>query len=293
MKNRFAFKPGDIEYYVAGFIRKNKERFAGRVCIDSPAGQGVTSRVLAEAGARVLAYDIFPDYFKCEGVRCEYADLARNIPLPGEHADWIICQEGLEHISDQLQVFREFNRVLKKGGRLLVTVPNSSNLKSRLGNFFFESECYGRDMPLNEIDTVWHAKGDGNGKIYYGHAFLPGIQRLRFLGRVCGFSIVASHATKINKTSLLFFPILFPLVYLVSLRTYWYAMRKKKAAGLHNHIGPYRECLKLNISLNTLLCKNLFLEFRKDQTCEEAGQTLSQGKNESPWETVSNKQKSY
>ncbi|MGB0887585.1 MAG: class I SAM-dependent methyltransferase [Vicingaceae bacterium] len=34
-------------------------------------------------------------------------------------SDYLICQEGIEHFSDQLASFKEFNRVLKKGGRLI------------------------------------------------------------------------------------------------------------------------------------------------------------------------------
>lgn len=286
--------PGDIEFYVANYIRDNKELFKNKVCIDSPAGQGVTSRVLHEVGADVKAYDIFPEYFKFDKVNCEYADLTKKIPLEDNSADIIICQEGFEHICDQEAVFKEFNRVLKNNGRLFVTVPNYSNIKSRLSYLLFESECYGREMPCNEVDTIWHVSNNNcSGKIYYGHAFLSGVQKLRFLGKVCGFSIVDIIKTKLNKTSLYFFPLFFPFIYFVSLRTYLYAKRKGKESNKINYKSIYKECFEMNINYKVLLCKNLFIEFRKIHTILDAKTEIAENKESSPWESVSNKQKLY
>ncbi|MCL7487666.1 MAG: hypothetical protein M8357_05790, partial [Desulfobulbaceae bacterium] len=76
-------------------------------------------------------------------------------------------------------------------------------------------------------------------------------------------------------------------------RTYYYAMRKKRKTTLKDYKKTYKECLSLNINLNTLLCKNLFIEYRKDLSCNAASKQLSEGKGRSPWETVSNKQTSY
>ena len=286
------FNPGDIEYYMAGYIRQRRAEFAGKTCVDAPAGQGVTSRVLLDVGADVAAFDIFPQYYKVEGAQCEYADLTRHIPLPDNHADWFICQEGFEHISDHNAVFAEINRVLKPGGRLLITVPNYSNLKSKLSYLFFESECYGRDMPPNELDTVWHADG-GDGELYFGHAFLCGIQKLMFLGRMNGFSLRENHPTKVNKNSIFFFPFFYPFIALTSLRTYFYASGKKKKAGNTSHQSLYRELLKRNLQPRTLLCKNLFLEFEKTASRETARERIAQGKEASPWETVSTAQRDY
>ncbi|MFH2061258.1 MAG: class I SAM-dependent methyltransferase [Pseudomonadota bacterium] len=288
------FNPGDIEYYVARYIRENEQLFRNKVCIDAPAGQGVTSRVLLEVGADVAAFDLFPEYFKLDKVTCKKADLTKNIPLEDNHADWFICQEGFEHISDQLAVFKEINRVLKPGGNLLVTVPNYSNLKSKLGFLFFETECYGRDMPPNELDTVWHADNNKKAKdIYFGHAFLSGIQKLMFLAKMNGFSLKESNRTKINKTSLFFFPFLYPLIAFVSFRTYVYACKKKHKAGATGFKEIYKPLLKINLNPKTLVCKNLFLKFQKVGSFEETKKSLFTGKELSPWETISSNQKNY
>ncbi len=44
------------------------------------------------------------------------------LTVASESIDYIICQEGIEHIPNQLKVLEEFNRVLKKDGVLLITL---------------------------------------------------------------------------------------------------------------------------------------------------------------------------
>ncbi|NPU97023.1 MAG: class I SAM-dependent methyltransferase [Candidatus Omnitrophica bacterium] len=43
--------------------------------------------------------------------------------LPSGAYDWITCFDVLEHVEDDGNLLREFRRVLKPGGRLLLTVP--------------------------------------------------------------------------------------------------------------------------------------------------------------------------
>src|SRR6266480_7486799 len=59
-----------IKYHVKLFIRQNQLKFKDKVVIDAPAGAGVTSRILKDAGAVVHAYDLFPEYFKVYGMTC-------------------------------------------------------------------------------------------------------------------------------------------------------------------------------------------------------------------------------
>lgn len=47
----------------------------------------------------------------------------QHIPFENESFDAIICTEVLEHVFNIEQVLSEFNRVLKKGGKALITTP--------------------------------------------------------------------------------------------------------------------------------------------------------------------------
>ena len=47
----------------------------------------------------------------------------KNIPFPDNHFDSILCSEVVEHLFDLPHTLAEMNRVLKKGGKMLITCP--------------------------------------------------------------------------------------------------------------------------------------------------------------------------
>jgi SAM-dependent methyltransferase len=48
---------------------------------------------------------------------------AHQIPLPDKSLDSILCTEVLEHVPDPLAVWHEFYRLLRPGGKVLLTAP--------------------------------------------------------------------------------------------------------------------------------------------------------------------------
>jgi len=48
---------------------------------------------------------------------------ADKIPLPDKSLDSILCTEVLEHVPEPLAVWREFNRLLRDGGKVLLSTP--------------------------------------------------------------------------------------------------------------------------------------------------------------------------
>ena len=49
-----------------------------------------------------------------------------NMPLPDNSVDNILCTEVLEHVHDPIKALNEIYRVLKPGGKLILTVPSFS-----------------------------------------------------------------------------------------------------------------------------------------------------------------------
>ncbi len=105
----------------------------GRV-LDVPAGRGALSGWLRERGFQVEACDLYPALFDVPGIRIQRADLNSRLPFEDASFDYIVCVEGLEHIENPHQAVREFARLLRPGGRMMITVPNILNIEERVKN---------------------------------------------------------------------------------------------------------------------------------------------------------------
>jgi len=266
--------PKSIKYYVKRFLLENKERFKNKTIVDFPAGNGVTSRIIKEIGATPLPFDLFPEYFKIDGIKCQRANITEGIPLEDKTADVLICQEGIEHFSDQLSALKEFNRLLKTDGTLLITTPNYSNIRSRLSYLFSESERFNSMMPPNELDSIWMARQDITSEIYYGHIFLIGIQKLRVLAKLAGFKIKKCHFTRRKSTSVILFPFLYPFIYLSNWIAYKKNMCKKSDYDPDYKKEVYSEIFRLAVSPGILVGGDLMVEFIKEKDFQEVGKHL-------------------
>lgn len=255
----------DIKWYVNTYIEQNAAQFNGLTVVDVPAGTGITSKALRNAGANVIALDLFPEFFKTEGLSCQYCNLDGVLPLNDECADVVICQEGIEHLPNQLNAFKEFARILKPGGKLIITTPNYSNLKAKLSYLLTESEYFNKIMPPNEVDDLWFA--DGKKEMYYGHLFLIGIQKLRTFGVLNGFKIKNIHPSRINGTAFLLTLWCYPFIWLSNLLTLRKNIRKKINSPYIKEIKEiYNEIYRLNLNFKVLTGIHLFVEFEKTAT---------------------------
>jgi len=270
------FGPKEIKYFVSLWLKQNKALLKDRVIIDLPSGNGVTSRELKDSGAQVFAYDLIPEFFREKDISCQFADLNQDLPIKSNIADYIICQEGIEHIADQIQMFKEFSRIMKLGGRLLVTTPNYSNLRSRLSYLLGECEYYGKFMPPNEIDSLWFATPNSaqsldensvqnSESVYYGHIFLVGIFKLRLFAQLSGLKIHKIHYTRANDTSLLLMILFYPFILWFN----WRCLKRSLRRSPENKKLWY-ELFSLSTNPKILLDNNLFVEFEKIENPQES-----------------------
>lgn len=255
--------PVSIKYYVKRYILRHPEQFAGKVVVDAPAGSGSATQTLKDIGAAVYAYDLFPEYFKVEGLTCERFNIVEGLPISDECVDVLLCQEGIEHFSDQYRALQEFNRVLKPGASLFLTTPNYSNLQSRLSYFLFETEYHLKTMPPNEVDSIWMKDEARTTEIYLGHLFLLGIQKLRLLGNLAGFRIKQIIFTSSSVTSLFLLPFAYPVLFITNWWTYGNQVRRDHHIPRSQHEIVYREQMRLNTNPRLLIDKHLFVEFEK------------------------------
>ncbi len=85
---------------------------------------------------RYFKYD---EYIRMDPRHTEKADLigsADNIPLENESIDSVICTQVFEHLENPQNSADEIFRVMKKGGYLVVTVPQMNELHEEPYDFF-------------------------------------------------------------------------------------------------------------------------------------------------------------
>ncbi|HLC67808.1 MAG TPA: methyltransferase domain-containing protein [archaeon] len=69
---------------------------------------------------------------KSRGVITKMYNIENGLPYKSAHFDILICSELVEHLFDPEHVIKEANRVLKKGGLLLLSTPNFYSTINRL-----------------------------------------------------------------------------------------------------------------------------------------------------------------
>jgi 2-polyprenyl-3-methyl-5-hydroxy-6-metoxy-1,4-benzoquinol methylase len=121
----------------------------GARVLDAPCGSGALVAALVEAGYDASGTDVVHDAAQVIGDRFMPADLGAGIPAADASFDAVLSVEGIEHLENPFAFLREIRRVLRPGGLLVLTTPNTVSLRSRVR--FFHSGFYNQDpRPLDE-----------------------------------------------------------------------------------------------------------------------------------------------
>ena len=99
--------------------------------LDIPSKEGAIPSRLSALGFRSFCGDIDLGIFKAD-VPAVKLDLNRPFPFAAESFDYVTFIEGIEHIERPFDALGEVWRVLRPGGRLILSTPNILNLRSRL-----------------------------------------------------------------------------------------------------------------------------------------------------------------
>jgi ubiquinone/menaquinone biosynthesis C-methylase UbiE len=105
----------------------------GERVLDVACGTGVVTRLAAErvgAGGAVAGLDVNPGMLAVARSQTPpdisidwYEASAEPMPLPDEAFDVVFCQMGLQFVPTSRLHLREMRRVLKTGGRAVISVP--------------------------------------------------------------------------------------------------------------------------------------------------------------------------
>jgi SAM-dependent methyltransferase len=114
--------------WVIGALLKEKRG----ALLDAPAGAGALALRLKEMGFSVACCDINPSVFSVPGIEIKRGDLNQSLPFEAGSFDFVTCLEGMEHLENPFNAVREFSRLLKPGGKLILSFPNYLNIERRL-----------------------------------------------------------------------------------------------------------------------------------------------------------------
>lgn len=133
------------EQLVKSFI-SDQQSLTPRHWIDAGCGTGRLSRMLAARGAHVVGVDaaeamlviareIAEDSAIRDRLRFQHVEDVTHLPFAGGGFDGILCSSVLEYLVDPLACLREFARVLRTGGTLIVSIPNRTSILRRAHSF--------------------------------------------------------------------------------------------------------------------------------------------------------------
>ena len=104
--------------------------------LDVPAGQGRLSREFERLGFKVFSGDLERSNILYKTGRNVQLNLNNPLPFKDGTFDYVVCIEGIEHLEAPHSLIRGFSRVLKEGGRLIISTPNVMTIKSRIRFLF-------------------------------------------------------------------------------------------------------------------------------------------------------------
>jgi hypothetical protein len=112
--------------------------------------------------------------------------------------------------------------------------------------------------------------------MYYGHLFLLDVQSLQSISTLTGFAVEQRVRTKISATSLLLGLPMYPLLGLMSLLSFAIYRRRNKHIDQATKDRILMDRVKLNLSVETLFCKQIFWVLKRERDLAGVAERLRQ-----------------
>lgn len=173
--------------------------------LDVPAGEGALASRLLGLGFDVRCCDLYPEMFRLPDVEIKRGDLSLTLPYDDRSFDHVVCVEGLEHIENPHQAVREFGRLVRPGGHLVVSVPNILNVEERLKWLLYGYTSHFKPLSRAHLERVGEEFG-GHEEVAL-HINPIAYTELRYILEKSGFEIRGLHRDRPKKNTWAYWPV--------------------------------------------------------------------------------------
>ena len=129
---------GELEKYPDPRIVYTLKMIEGKDILDVGCASGVLTKMIAQKGFKVHGIDVLEtsieiarEFNSTPNASFEVRDILKQ-PFPENSFDCITFLETIEHVENPSSYLREFHRILRPGGCVILSTPNATSLKNIL-----------------------------------------------------------------------------------------------------------------------------------------------------------------
>jgi len=110
----------------------------GKEILDVGCASGSLAKLIAQKGYKVHAIDVLESSIEIAKDFCSYPNVSYEVrdvikqQFPENSFDCVIFLETIEHVENPAIFLKEFHRILKPGGCVIISTPNATSLKNIL-----------------------------------------------------------------------------------------------------------------------------------------------------------------
>ena len=226
---------------VGGAIALAPAPAASSLALDLSAGDGLSSRMLAERGWRVVSTE-----YRTRKRGWVAVNLDNDLPFRSARFDLVMMLEVIEHLADIPHMIGEIARVMRPGGVAIVTTPNRLNVSSRI-HYLLSGYYKGRRAPLPYKYRVadgrnWHVMG---------------LNDLHWIAWGAGLRMDALGRSRRKPRARILAPLLWPFIAGFSWMLYVRRVKDPEQRRIN------RELLGFMTSASLLMDENIIMRFHK------------------------------
>jgi 2-polyprenyl-3-methyl-5-hydroxy-6-metoxy-1,4-benzoquinol methylase len=211
-----------------------------KAVLDLPCGEGAFSQRMLQQGADVFSADCL-NIIQIPPAQFSLVNMDEKLPYDDATFDAVVCIDGIEHIERPFDFIRECQRIIRKGGVLIISTPNLSALRSRW-RYLLTGFHQGEKSPLDECHyTPLH------------HLTLVSFPELRYRLHANGFRVASVRTNRVKFISWVYV-LLAPLAYLVTILAF---MKEEKDARVREQ---NREIVRQMFTIPVLFGETLIVK---------------------------------